>query len=135
MKPTLAPGLSTSGRYRVDKPRTIDFMGEELRVYATPSMARDIEVTCRNFLKEHLDAAEDSVGARIELDHLGPTLLDMWVEVTARIVEVDRRRVVFECEVKDALDLVGKSRHVRFIVDTAKQKERLEAKRAKVRGS
>ena len=98
-------------------------------------MARDIEFTCRNYLKEHLDAGEDSVGARIELDHLGPTLLDMWVDVTAKIVEVDRRRVVFDCEVKDALDVVGKCRHVRFVVDTAKQKERLEAKRAKARSA
>jgi predicted thioesterase len=110
-------------------------MGEDLRVYATPSMARDIEYTCRNFLIEHLDAGEDSVGARIEVDHLGPTLLDMWVDVTAKIVEVDRRRVVFECEVKDALDTVGKARHMRFVVDTAKQKERLEAKRAKVKAT
>jgi predicted thioesterase len=135
MKATLAIGLSITKRYTVDKTKTIDFMGEELRVYATPSMARDIEFTCRNFLKEHLDASEDSVGARIELDHLGPTLLDMWVDVSAKIVELDRRRVVFECEVRDALDVVGKSRHVRFVVDTAKQKERLEAKRAKVRAA
>jgi predicted thioesterase len=135
MKASLAAGLTTTKRYPVDKAKTIDFMGEDLRVYATPSMARDVEFTCRNFLYEHLDAGEDSVGARIEVDHLGPTLLDMWVDVTAKIVEIDRRRVVFECEVKDALDTVGKARHVRFVVDTAKQKERLEAKRAKVKAA
>ena len=135
MKSSLAAGLATTKRYIVDKAKTIEFMGDDLRVYATPSMARDIEYTCRNFLYEHLDSGEDSVGARIELDHLGPTLLDMWVDVDAKIVEIDRRRVVFECEVRDALDVVGKSRHVRFVVDTAKQKERLEAKRSRVRAA
>jgi predicted thioesterase len=34
----------------VDRERTIDFMGEKARVYATPMLVRDIEVACRNLL-------------------------------------------------------------------------------------
>jgi predicted thioesterase len=72
------------------------------------------------------------VGARVEIDHLGPTLRDMWVDVTATVTGIEGRRVNFEVEVRDVLDLVGKSKHTRFIVDLAKQKERLDAKAAKV---
>jgi predicted thioesterase len=108
-------------------------MGEALRVYATPWMTRDIEVTCRDFLLEYLDETENSVGARVEIDHLGPTLIGMWVDVEATVAEIDRRRVTFEVEVRDALDTVGRARHVRFVVDLARQKERLEAKAAKVK--
>lgn len=133
MKNTLAAGLSTTGTITVDKPRTIDFMGEERRVYATPSMLGDIEMVCRNLLLEHLDPGEDSVGARIELDHLAPTLPGMAVTIAAKIAEVKGRLVTFEIEARDSLDLVGRGRHMRFIVDTATTAERLARKAAKLR--
>ena len=132
MKPGLTSGMTHTQRYTVDEETTIGFMGEALRVYATPFMVRDIERACRDFLGQYLSAEENSVGARMEIDHLGPTLKGMWVEVTAKVTGVEGRRVSFDVEVKDALDLVGKAKHVRFVVDLAKQKERLEAKAAKL---
>lgn len=133
MKPGLESGATTTQRFIMDKDSTIGFMGEELRVYGTPWMLRDIERTCRDFIGEYLEDGENSVGARVELDHLGPTLLGMWVDVTATVSEIDGRRIAFEVEVCDALDTVGRARHVRFVVDLARQKERLEAKAAKFR--
>ena len=133
MKQGLEVGAKSTQRFTVDTDRTIGLMGDSLRVYASPWMMRDIERTCRNFLDEYLNDGENSVGARIELDHLGPSLLDMWVDVTATVTEIDGRRVNFEIEVCDALDTVGRARHVRFVVDLARQKERLEAKAAKVK--
>ncbi len=132
MKPGLTAGMKQTKRVVVDTERTIGFMGDALRVYATPMMVRDIEMTCKDFLGEYLAPEENSVGARVEIDHLGPTLLNMWVDVTATVTGVDGRRVNFEVEVKDALDTVGKAKHTRFVVDLAKQKERLEAKAAKL---
>jgi len=133
MKNTLVAGLAKRGTVTVDKPRTIDFMGEEGRVYATPSMVGDIETVCRDFILEHLDPGENSVGALIELDHLAPTLLGMPDEITARIAEVKGRLVTFEIEARDSLDLVGRSRHMRFVVDTAQTAERLRRKAAKLK--
>ena len=133
MKDSLAVGLTVTRRYDIDRDRTIEFMGDALRVYATPSMALDIERTCRDLVFEQLDEGEDSVGARIELDHLGATLLGMWVDVTVEVTEIEGRRVTLEADVRDALDHVGRGRHVRFVIDKARQKERLEAKAAKVK--
>ena len=132
MKPGLTAGMQKTARVVVDTDRTIGFMGEALRVYATPAMVRDVEVTCKDFLAAYLAPEENSVGARVEIDHLGPTLRDMWVDVTATVTGIEGRRVNFEVEVRDALDLVGKAKHVRFVVDLAKQKERLEAKAARL---
>ena len=39
MKPTLQPGVSRVSRIVIDRERTISFMGEEARVYATPAMS------------------------------------------------------------------------------------------------
>jgi predicted thioesterase len=116
----------------VDDSRVMSFMGSELGTYSTPNMLRDIERTCRTLAVGHLDEGEDSVGAHVTLDHLGPTLKGMWVEVAAKIVDVDGRRITFEVGVRDAIQEVGKARHVRFVVDKTRQKERLAAKAAKL---
>ncbi len=135
MKDSLKPGLETTQRITVDTDRTIGFMGEDFRVYSTPSMVLDIERTCKDLLEQHLDEGENSVGARVEIDHLGATLIDMWVDVHATVTEIDRRRVLFDVEVHDELgDKVGACKHTRFVVDLAKQKERLDAKRARLTG-
>ena len=131
MKASLAVGLSTRRELAVDESRCIGFMGKEGMVYATPRMVSDVEYTCRDFLLEHLDPGEDSVGAHVSIDHLAATPLGLKVTIDVRIVELDRRRVTFEFSVQDPIEQCGRGRHVRFVVDTAKSRERLAAKRAK----
>ena len=131
MKPTLQKELSFSKSLIVDEARCIGFMGKEGMVYATPRMVSDVEYACRDFLLAHLDTGEDSVGAHVSIDHLAATPLGLTVEVSARIVEVDRRKVTFEFSVHDPIEQCGRGKHVRFVVETAKSRERLAAKRAK----
>lgn len=135
VKTTLAAGTTHTEKILVDRDRTIAFMGDELRVYATPRMCLDIEHTCRQLLLKHHEAGEDSVGARIEIDHLGPTLVGQTVAVTAKVTELALPRIVFEVEVKDEIDTVGRAKHVRFVVDKAKQGERLKRKAEKVKAA
>ncbi len=132
MKDTLQPGLEDARDWKVDAERTIGFMGDDLRVYATPWMVRDVEETSRLLVGAHLDDGEESVGAHVSVDHLGATLLGMTVAVSVRVAEVDGRRVTLEAEVHDGVDLVGKARHVRFVIDRDRQRERLERKRARI---
>ena len=132
MKDTLKTGAVHEATYDIDKGRTISFMGEDLRVYSTPHMVQDIERTCQQFLLPHLDDGEDSVGARVEIDHLGPTLIGQSVTVRAEVVEVEGPRVVFEVNVHDELDHVGRARHVRFVIDKARQGGRLAKKKARL---
>src|SRR4030081_1176702 len=70
MKPSLQPGVSRVTRIAIDKARTIAFMGEEGRVYATPYLIGDIEMTCRHLILEHADDNEDSVGTEVAIKHL-----------------------------------------------------------------
>ena len=132
MKDSLIVGITAQRRFEIDEARTIDFMGDEMRIYATPALLRDIEVHCRDFLLEHLDEGEDTVGVRVELDHLAATLLHMWVDITAKVVEIDGRRITLEVEVTDPLEVAASAKHVRFVVDVERQGQRLQAKAAKV---
>jgi fluoroacetyl-CoA thioesterase len=131
MKQSLKPGLELKKSVTVDEARCIGFMGKEGMVYATPRMVSDVEYACRDFLLAHLDAGEDSVGAHVSIDHLAATPLGLTVEISAKVVEVDRRKVTFEFTVHDPVEPCGRGKHVRFVVETAKSRERLAAKRVK----
>jgi fluoroacetyl-CoA thioesterase len=131
MKPSLRPGVSRTNRIAVGRERTIGFMGEEARTYATPSMILDIEHTCRELIIEHAEAGEDSVGMEVAVKHLAPTLMGMTAEITVRVISVDGRKVTFEVSVRDELDNVGAGNHMRFVVEKAKTLERLKAKAAR----
>lgn len=110
MKQSLCPGATRTTRIEIDRERTIGFMGEEGRVYGTPYLVRDIEMTCRQLLLDHADADEDSVGTEIAIKHLAPTPLGMSVEITATVISVEGRRVVFEVSAKDDIEQISTDR-------------------------
>ena len=135
MKGSLTVGVTATQKIAIDRDRTIGFMGDEGRVYSTPSMVRDIEYTCHELLNEHLDDGENSVGTHVSVDHIGATVEGDEVEVSVTITAVEGRAVSFEATVKDSLEEVGRGVHNRFVVDVQKTYERLTEKRKKVMGS
>ena len=131
MKDSLKAGLRHTAKLTVTRDRTIDFMGEKARVYATPMLVRDVEVACRELLLPHLDRGEDSVGTRIELDHLAATLEGMPVTLEVELSALDGRSARFTVTGSDSVEPICKATHQRFIVDVAKTEQRLAAKAAK----
>ncbi len=128
-------GASLNRKIMIDVPRTIDFLGETLRVYSTPSMVRDVELACRDLLLQFCDQGEDNVGTGISLSHKGSTLLGMTVEVTVSIKAVEGRRVSFATLVRDGDEEISSGEHGRFVVDIEKVRARMAEKAAKVRGA
>jgi predicted thioesterase len=131
MSEPLQAGLTATRRIDIDRERTISFMGDECRVYSTPRMLYDIEMACRDLLLEHIESGKDSVGTRVELDHVGATLMGMWVEVSVTLSTVNGNAVSFDFTVRDAVEEVARGKHNRFIVGIEKTAQRLQAKRAK----
>ena len=128
MKTTLQAGLAGKRAFHVGRDSTIGFMGEDARVYATPMLVRDIEIACRDLLLQHLDTGEDSVGTRVEIDHLAPTLEGTDVTIEVKLAELKGRAAVFEVSGFEKTEPICKGRHSRFIVDVAKTRERLKRK-------
>ena len=131
MKPTLQPGAALTRRITVDRERTIGFMGEDARVYATPWMIMDIERTCRDLIKQHAEEGEDSVGIEVAVRHLAASLPGATVEIAVRVAKVEGRKVLFDVSAKDELDTISAGTHARFVVDVGKTVERLRAKAAR----
>jgi len=91
-------------------------------------------MACRDLLLAHLEPGRDSVGTRVELDHLGATLLGMWVEITVTLTAVNGNAVSFDFTARDAVEEVARGKHNRFLVGVEKTAQRLLAKRAKAGG-
>ena len=131
MSESLNAGLTATRRVDIDRDRTISFMGDDCRVYSTPNLLYDIEIACRDLLLQHIDEGKDSVGTRVELDHVGATLMGMWVEITVTLTEVNGGAVSFDFSARDAVEEVARGKHNRFIVGIEKTALRLKAKLAK----
>lgn len=134
MSETLKAGLTATRRIDIDRERTISFMGDDCRVYATPNLLYDVEMACRDLLLANIEAGKDSVGTRVELDHVGATLMGMWVEITVTLTAVAGSAVSFDFTARDAVEEVARGKHNRFIVGIEKTAQRLQAKRAKAGG-
>ena len=132
MKSSLKPGLTKTMRITVDRGRTIGFMGDEGRIYATPSMVRDFEYESRNFILEHLDPGEDTVGAHVSIDHLAPTLEGDTVEIELTVAKVEKRLIEVKGVMRDSLEQCGQGLHRRFVVDVQRQHGRLAERKAKL---
>ncbi|MBK5401074.1 thioesterase family protein [Pseudomonas sp. TH39(2020)] len=125
---TLQAGIATERRLIVDRERTISFLGEDLRIYATPRLVDDIEQTCLDYLLTFLDEGENTVGAAVDIRHVGATLLGMSVSIVATVTRIDGRSVTFNVEVRDDVELVATAAHTRVVVNVAKLRSRVQAK-------
>ncbi|MDM0090141.1 MULTISPECIES: LysR family transcriptional regulator [unclassified Variovorax] len=111
----------------VDLRRTVDFLGEALRLYATPELVRDVEQTCLDFLLGHVAPGENSVGTAIALTHGGATLLGQAVRIEARVNAVDGRSVGFDFAVHEGDKEVARGTHSRFVVNVDRLRAKVQA--------
>jgi predicted thioesterase len=125
---TLEAGTATERKLIVDRERTISFLGEDLRIYATPRLVDDIEQTCLDYLLTFLDEGENTVGAAVDIRHVGATLLGMSVSIVATVTRIEGRSVTFNVEVRDDVELVATAAHTRVVVNVAKLRSRVQAK-------
>jgi fluoroacetyl-CoA thioesterase len=128
IRDTLHIGMMETRKIEVDRSRTISFLGEDLRVYATPQLVNDIEQVCLDFLLAHVDDGENSVGSAIDIKHTGATLQGMKVDIEVRVVSIEGRAVTFDVSARDAMEQICSGTHTRFVVNIDKLKQRVAAK-------
>ena len=109
----------------------IDFMGNQsARVLSTPHLIGYLELTCRNAVKNLLDAGYDTVGTHVDIKHLAATPIGLHVKFLAEVIAIEDRRILFRVEASDEKEKVAEGTHERFVVNVARFAERLKAKRA-----
>lgn len=123
----IEPGLTCTLEAQVGEDDTAIALGSgDLPVLATPRMVAWMENAAMSAVAAQLEPAETTVGTRIEVTHVKAVPIGGVVRATALSTEVDRRRIEFRIEVRDANhELVGEGTHTRFVVDRARFLDRL----------
>ena len=96
-----------------------------VEVFATPAMVALMEKTCLNSVLPYLPEGYGTVGVKVDIVHSKATPVGMKVVCESTLLEVDRRRLVFELVARDEKGEIGKGRHERFVIDTQKFMEKL----------
>jgi predicted thioesterase len=105
--------------------------GKGVRVFSTPEMVRLMEECALEGVLPFLQPDQNTVGVRVEMRHLAATPMGMKVIARCTLVEIDRRRLVFQAEIHDELEKVGEGSNERFIVDKEKHEQRIAEKVAR----
>ncbi len=96
-----------------------------VEVFATPAMVALMEKTCLTSVLPYLPEGYGTVGVKVDIVHSKATPVGMKVTCESNLLEVDRRRLVFELVASDEKGEIGRGRHERFIIDTRKFMEKL----------
>jgi fluoroacetyl-CoA thioesterase len=124
-------GAKNERKIKVDQNQTTSFLWKGENVFSTPSMISEMEETCRLLLKEQflkVDSEWDSVGTIVDINHLAATPVGAVVKLTAEVIGVDGRRIMFKVSAADDLDLVGEGKHERFIINVPRFREKFDQK-------
>ena len=136
MKDTLKAGLEYELHYRVPDSKTVPALYPESdefqvmpRVLATGYMVGLIEWACIQAVNPHIDwPNEQTVGIRINVNHTAATPPGLEVCARVRLIEVDGKRLVFETELDDGVDVISNGTHERFIINAEKFNRKIKQK-------
>ena len=99
-----------------------------LEIFATPMMIALMEAVAFDSVIDYLEEGQGTVGTKVDIEHISPTPVGMKVTGVSKLVEIDRRRLVFDVEAYDEEGLIGKGTHERFIIDSDKFQKKANAK-------
>lgn len=135
MKETLVPGLTHEHRFRVTAAKTVPALYPEApgflampEVFATGFLVGFLEWAAVELVAPHLDEGEQTLGTHIAMSHEAAT--PPGFEVTARVelVRVEGRRLGFEVEASDGVDLIARGTHERTVILRSKFDAKLRQK-------
>jgi len=112
--PGLEPGLRGERRVTVTEPLTTTHVGG--RILTAPSMIMEMELTAQDVTQPFLPPDHTTVGYEICIRHRRPTPLGEQVRVTAQLLEIEGRRLLFRVEAHNARELIGEGTLRRTIV-------------------
>ena len=101
-------------------------------VFATGFMVGLLEWACIRAINPYLNwPNEQTVGSHIDVSHIVATPPGFDVVVRVRLAEVNGRRLLFDLEAYDDMDLISKGKHERYIINKEKFDSKIKEKASK----
>ena len=110
----VAIGMTAETTITVSPEMTVGhFVADMPQVYATAMMILHMEMASGAAIASHLPEGFVSVGMDVKVHHLAATPVGRTVRAIARVLEIDRKSVVFEVEAWDGNRKIGDGTHRR----------------------
>lgn len=122
MKASLQPGITADTTSTVTEDMAPPHL--PVKVLSTPSMIGLIERTCFACAQPHLDDNETTVGTHVNVSHTGSVRAGESVAITARLAEMNKRRLLFQIEVTGPRGSISTGTHERAVIDLDRMKAR-----------
>jgi fluoroacetyl-CoA thioesterase len=97
-------------------------------VMSTPTMIAMMELAAMDAVRPYLDAGEGSVGVAIDVRHVAATPPGWRVTAEAEVTRSEGRKLELKVWAHDEKEEIGSGVHQRAIIDTARFKDRVDAK-------
>jgi fluoroacetyl-CoA thioesterase len=121
----LTPGLTAQVELTVTDADTAQAVGSgDVPVLGTPRVLALAEAATVAATATGMPPGSTTVGTRVELEHLAPTVVGRTVRAQALLATVDGRRLSFEVTVSDGDQTVARGRVDRILVDRERFVER-----------
>lgn len=105
----------------VEEKHTAAAMGSgDLAVLATPALVAMVENTAKESIQNLVDPEQTTVGIEIQMNHSAATALGKKVLCKVKLVQQEKRVLVFQFEATVEDQLIASGIHKRAIVETEK---------------
>ena len=136
MKETLKPGIESEFTFRIPGSKTVPALYPESaefqampEVFATGYLVGFLEWACIKAVNPHLNwPQEQTVGTHIDVSHIAATPVGFDVTAKVRLIEVDGRKLVFEVEAHDGVDVISKGTHQQYVINKDKFNTKMKEK-------
>ncbi len=126
----IPPGLVGEKAVVVTEALTARHLGSgKVAVLATPAMIMLMEQTSMEVVEPYLEADQQTVGTRVDVQHLAATPEGMRIRIRAELQQVNGRRLTYHVEAFDAMEKIGEGTHERAIINLERFEQKLAAKR------
>ena len=136
MKDSLKPGIRYEHKFKIPKSKTVPALYPESNefvsmpeVFATGFLVGFLEWACIKAINPHLDwPQEQTLGIHINVSHEAATPVGLEVTATVELITVEGKKLIFNVQAHDGVDLISKGTHERFVINRQKFDDRLKAK-------
>lgn len=136
MKKTLKPGIEHEFVFLISDKKIVPALypeAEEFQmmphVLATGYMVGLIEWACIQAINPYINWPEEmTVGTHINVSHIAATPPTFNVHVHVKVLEVVGRKLVFNVEARDDMDLISQGTHERYIIHPLKFNQKVSEK-------
>lgn len=125
MEKTLQVGLEHEMKFTVPPSKMVPNLYPESEVFrampevfATGYLVGLLEWACVEAINPYIDFPRQlTLGTHINVSHEAATPAGFEITVKVKLTEVDGRRLSFDVEAHDGVDIISRGTHERFIVD------------------